>query len=149
MNKAFVREPDADGDLYCPRCGSLGEAVTAATLDARVAPAARSRIGASAWYCGYAKCEVAYFNAMESVVCVDELAGPAYPKSPEAPICACFGFSLADVEADAADSEPRRIRALYAQSKTEAARCAELAANGKCCLREVQRLYHRLREQAG
>ncbi len=146
MNKAFVREPDADGDAHCPRCGALGEPVTAATLDARVSPAARPRIGAAAWYCGYAGCDVAYFNAFEAIVSANELNGPAYPKSPDAPICACFGFSIADIEADAADSEPRRIRALYAKSKTEAARCTVLAADGKCCLKEVQRLYHRLRE---
>jgi hypothetical protein len=147
MNKAFVREPDSDGDLYCPQCGSLGEAVTAATLDARVRPEARSRIGSAAWYCGYANCAIAYFNEMEATVSVNEIQGPAYPKSPEAPLCACFGFSIADVEADAADSEPRRIRGLYAKSKTEAAHCMTLAANGRCCLKEVQRLYHRLREQ--
>lgn len=148
MNKAFVREPDADGDAYCPRCGSLGEPVTAITLQALVRPEAASRIGGAGWYCGYADCSVAYFNSLEAVATVEELVRPVYPKSPEAPICACFGFTLADVEADAEEPEPRRIRELYAKSRTEAARCQVLAGNGKCCLKEVQRLYHRLRERS-
>lgn len=141
MNKAFVREPEFDGKAYCPQCGSLGAAVGEAALDYHVQPAIRTRLGDAAWYCGFAKCDVAYFDLFESSVSVDELASPVYPKHTEAPICACFGFTIDDLEADASDGTPSRIRELLAKSKSSDANCRVLAADGQCCMREIQRLY--------
>ncbi len=141
MNKAFVREPEFDGKAYCPQCGSLGAAVNAATLDYHVPAAIRARLGDAAWFCGFAKCEVAYFDLFESSVSVDELAARVYPKDADAPICACFGFTIEELEADVSDGTPSRIRELLAKSKSGDANCRELAADGQCCMREVQRIY--------
>jgi hypothetical protein len=141
MNKAFVREPEFDGKAYCPHCGSLGTAVGQATLDHHVQPAFRARLGDAAWFCGFAKCDVAYFDLFESSVTVDELRAPVYPKNADAPICACFGFTLDELEADVSDGTPTRIRELLAKSKSDDANCRVLAADGQCCMREVQRLY--------
>lgn len=143
MSKAFVREPEFDGRAYCPACGSLGTAVNAATLDSHVQSQSRSALGDTAWYCNLANCNVAYFDLFERSVSVSHLRSPVYPKDPAAPICACFGFTVADIEADVDDGAPTRIRALLAQSQSEHARCATLAADGRCCMREVQRLYLR------
>lgn len=145
MNKAFVREPDFDGRAYCPRCGALGTPVGAAAMDTHIAPSARSRLTDAAWFCAYPPCQVAYFNLFESVVTVNELNGPATPKDPRAPLCACFGLTVDDVEADVAEGTPTRIRELVAKSQGPAARCATLAANGQCCLPEVRKLYMKLR----
>ncbi|MDA1054987.1 MAG: hypothetical protein O3C40_31575 [Planctomycetota bacterium] len=141
MNKAFVREPEFDGKAYCPQCGSLGAAVGEATLDYHVQESGRSRLGDAAWFCGFAKCDVAYFDLFESRVSVNELRTPVYPKDADAPICACFGFTLDDLEADVTEGAPTRIRELLARSKSNEANCRVLAADGQCCLREVQRLY--------
>ena len=141
MNKAFVREPEFDGKAYCPQCGSLGVSVSEAALDHHVQPASRRRLGDAAWFCNFAKCETAYFDLFESRVSVDELRTPVYPKHAEAPICACFGFVLEDLEADAVEGTPTRIRKLLAKSKSDEANCRVLAADGQCCMREVQRLY--------
>ena len=73
---------------------------------------------------------------------------PVYPKDLDAPICACFGLDYDDVAADAAEGTPTRIRANLAQAKT-AARCEELAADGRNCLGAIQELYQRLREEQG
>lgn len=147
MNKAFVREPEFDGRAYCPRCGALGTPVGAAALDTHVRPETRSRLTDDAWFCTYPACTVAYFNLFETVVTTDELHGPVTPKDPAAPLCACFGLTARDVEADARESTPVRIRELVARSQSEQARCATLAANGQCCLPEVRKLYMRLRSQ--
>ena len=147
MNKAFVREPEFDGRAYCPRCGALGLPVSASTLDSLIHEQARSRLGDSAWFCGFARCEVGYFDLFEAVVAVGELNRAVYPKDPDAPLCACFGFTTDEVEADARDTSPRRIRELLSKSQSEDARCQELAADGQCCMREVQRLYMKIREQ--
>jgi hypothetical protein len=145
MNKAFVREPDADERVLCPRCGTLGIAVGRGPLDNHVRPEARGRMQDSAWYCAHPSCEVAYFNLFESTILKSELRAPVYPADVDAPICACFGFKYDDVEADVRNGQPTRIRALLAKSQSEDAHCQTLAVDGQCCLREVQKLYMKLR----
>jgi hypothetical protein len=80
------------------------------------------------------------------VVSVEGLKSLVYPKDSDVPICPCFGFELTDIESDVRDGTPRRIRELLAKSKSPNARCRTLAADGKCCMSEVQRLYIRLRD---
>ena len=143
MNKAFVREPEFDGRAHCLRCGSLGTPVSAATLDFHVQTQSRSRLGDAAWYCDYARCDVAYFDLFERFVAVDQLQSTVYPKDVAAPICACFGFTMEEIDADVRQGTPTRIRELLAKSKSSDAQCRTLAADGRCCMREVQRLYIR------
>ena len=143
MNKAFVREPEFDGRAYCPRCGSLGLPVNNATLDRHVQPQSRTRLEDAAWFCEFARCDVAYFDLFERCVAVDELQRAVYPKDAAAPICACFGFDVDDIEDDVCQGTPTRIRELLAKSKSNDAQCRTLAADGRCCMREVQRLYMR------
>ena len=145
MNKAFVREPDFDGRAFCPRCGALGAPVEHGPLDAHIRADSRSKMGDSAWFCGFPRCDAAYFNLFEAVVTVDELRAPVYPKDFDAPICACFGLNYDDVEADVRDGAPMRIRELLARSKSSEARCHDLAADGQCCMSAVQELYMKLR----
>ena len=144
MNKAFVREPDADGRILCPRCGTLGTAVGTGPLDIHIKESVRSRMADSAWYCSHADCEVAYFNMFEQRVLVNELRAPVYPYDIDAPICACFGLTWDDVDADSRDDIPVRIRQLLAKSKSPDARCQLVAVDGQCCIREVQQLYLKL-----
>mgnify|MGYP007125634496 CR=1 FL=1 len=141
MNKAFVREPDADGRVLCPRCGTLGIAVGTGPLDTHIQESARSRMPNSAWYCSHADCDVAYFNMFEQFVLVNELRQPVYPYDINAPICACFGLTWDDVDADSRDEVPRRIRHLLEKAKSPDARCQRLAVDGQCCIRDVQQLY--------
>jgi hypothetical protein len=141
MNKAFVREPELDGRAYCPRCGTLGTAVNATTLDRHVRSQSRTRIGDFAWFCDFPKCDAVYFDLFERFVSVDETAAPVYPKDASAPICACFGFTLEDIDADVLQAQPTRIRELLTKSESGDAQCQTLAADGRCCMREVQRLY--------
>lgn len=147
MNKAFVREPEPDGRAFCPRCGALGFPVERGPLDTHIRPEARGKLGDSAWFCGFPRCDVAYFNLFEMTVLVEELKGPVYPKDLDAPICACFGLNYDDVEADVQSDSPTRVRALLARSKTAEAQCATLASDGRCCMAAVQELYMRLRAQ--
>ena len=143
MNKAFVREPDSDGRVYCPRCGSLATPVNRVTLDHHVPQQFRARLADSAWFCEFATCDVGYFDQFERTVETDDLQTVVYPKHTDAPVCACFGFTLDDIEADVRDGAPTRIRELLKKSQSVDAQCQTLAANGQCCLQEVQRLYLR------
>jgi hypothetical protein len=145
VNKAFVREPEDDGRAYCPRCKSLGLPVMDGPLDTHIRPEFRSKLQHDAWFCSFPRCEVAYFNDFETVVTMDELKTPVYPYDPNAPICACFGFTYDDVEADVKDGTPTRSRELLAKTKSADAQCQSLAADGRCCMSAVQELYMRLR----
>ena len=145
MNKAFVREPDPDGRVLCPRCGTLGVAVGSGPLDTHIIESVRSRMSDSAWYCSHAECDVAYFNMFEQMVFVKELRKAVYPYDMNAPICACFGFTWDDVDADSRADAPLRIRELLRKSKSPDARCQLLAVDGQCCIRDVQQLYLKLR----
>jgi hypothetical protein len=145
MNKAFVREPEDDGRAYCPRCRSLGILVGAGPLDTHIRTDARAKIREEAWFCKFPRCDVAYFNQFDAIVCVDELKTPVYPKDPDAPICTCFGFTYDDVEMDVHDGVPIRIRELLAKSKSPAAHCQVTAPDGRCCMAAVQELYLKLR----
>jgi hypothetical protein len=78
---------------------------------------------------------------------VDELKAPVYPHDLNAPMCACFGLTYDDVEADVRDGVPKRIRALLARTQSGEARCSQMAPDGRCCMTAVQELYMRLREQ--
>jgi hypothetical protein len=144
MNKAFVREPDIT-DVLCPRCGAAGVSALRAAFETHVPPEARRPLAASTYFCPTPKCPVAYFDAFEATVTTDVLQQPVYPKDPTAPLCACFGLTMEDVEADVAEPIPRRIRELLAKSKTAAAHCDELSPTGRSCIPEVQRCYFKLR----
>lgn len=144
MNKAFVREPDVT-DALCPRCGSAGTTALRAAFEANVPVEARRSLAATTYFCSTPRCPVAYFDAFEATVPAEALYHPVYPKDPRAPLCACFGLTIDDVENDIADGTPTRIRALLAKSKTSAARCEELSPTGRSCIPDVQRCYFKLR----
>jgi hypothetical protein len=148
MNKAFVKEPEFDGRAYCPRCGTLGSPVGHGPLDTHIRAESRNKLGDSGWFCSYTHCDVAYFNLFEAVVTTDELTAPVYPHDFDAPICACFGLTYDDVEADVREGTPTRIRELLAKSKSAEARCEAIAADGRCCMGAVQELYMRLRSNS-
>jgi len=147
MNKAFVREPEDDGSAFCPKCGTRGIPVWNGPMDTHIRQDARPRMGDRAWFCNSPRCGVAYFIPEGPIISVDELNASVYPKDLDAPLCACFGLTYDDVEADVRDGHPIRVRELLAKSKSPQARCATLASDGRCCMTAVQELYLRLRSR--
>jgi hypothetical protein len=105
-----------------------------AAFETNVPPEARRSLAASTYFCATPSCPVAYFDAFEATVLTDALTHPVYPKDPQAPLCACFGLTIDDVEADIAEGTPTRIRALLAKSKSPEARCEELSPTGRSCI---------------
>jgi hypothetical protein len=144
MNKAFVREPDQSAD-YCPRCGSKGEPVGRETMQAYVPTEKLQTVADPANFCPLPQCGVAYFDAFERVVLVADLKKPAYPKDPDAPICACFGLTRHDIEQDVREGVVTRVKAILEKAKSPEARCAATAANGQPCVAYVQKYYMQCR----
>jgi hypothetical protein len=101
----------------------------------------------TAFFCPFAKCQVAYFDMFERRVTTDQLRAGVYPKDPQAPICGCFGMTLAEVEADARAGVVERVRALVARARSSEARCRTMAASGQSCIGDVQRAY--MKERGG
>jgi len=145
MNKAFVREPDDTGQLHCPACGSLGIGVQRETWQAHVNAEAASGLAETAFFCPYARCDVAYFDMFDRRVALDQLCHGVYPKDSQAPICGCFGLTCEDVEADVREGVVTRVRALVAKANSPLARCRTMSASGQSCASEVQRYYMKLR----
>jgi hypothetical protein len=141
MNKAFIREPDETGSLFCPACGSLGIAVGSQTWQAHVRDPGATPLAESAFFCPYAKCQVAYFDMFDRRVTTDELAHGVYPKDPQAPVCACFGMTLDEVRADARAGIVERVRELVEKARSPQARCRTTTASGQSCVGEVQRCF--------
>lgn len=148
MNKAFVRESDGLDDPRCPACGATGLLVRGDVLEIYLKKKARAKLGDSAYFCPTGVCTVAYFDEFERHIETTELAKPAYPKDPDAKICACFGLTAADIEKDVKEGAPTRVRALLEKAKSDAAQCDSCSASGQSCIPEVQRLYLRKKNQA-
>ena len=140
MNKAFVREPEQTAD-YCPRCGSKGEVVGVESLKSYLTDEQRHRLAEPVNFCPASQCGVAYFDGLERIVLTSELARPIYPKDPTAPICACFGLTRQDIEQDVQEGVVTRTKAVLEKAKSPAARCAQMAANGRPCIAHVQKYY--------
>ena len=144
MNKAFVREPDQTAD-YCPRCGSKGEPVGSRTLATYLTEQQRGGLAEPAVFCPSPHCPVAYFDGFERLVLAVDLRRPAYPKDPNAPICACFGLTQADIEQDIQEGVATRTKGALERAKSPESRCAEMAANGRPCVAYVQKYYMQCR----
>jgi hypothetical protein len=148
MNKAFVKEPDHQGG-FCPRCGSLGSSVGRETIAALVRPDTSIDVADPAFFCGFARCEVVYFDEFDRVLTVDQMQRPIWPKDPTAPLCGCFGLTADDVERDVREGGVARVKAVVQKSAGPEADCIHRSADGKSCAAEVQRYYFKLRGSTG
>ena len=140
MNKAFIREPDITG-TFCPRCGSEGQRVGEEVLQHYLNDERRHALTRPAYFCPAPKCEVAYFDGVERYVLAIDLQQSAYPKDPDAPLCACFGVTCEDIERDVAEGVVTRTRAAVQRAELPDNRCSQIAANGRSCVAHLQKYY--------
>ncbi|MFZ4734096.1 MAG: hypothetical protein ACOYK7_16280 [Pirellulales bacterium] len=142
VNKAFCREPDAQSPR-CPGCGADGSPVAPETVAAHVAAGAAEQLGEPAYCCLTESCSVAYFDLFERSIPLAEAHGFFWPKDPAGPLCACHGLTCDDIDADVAEGQPRRVRAVVERAGASDAECSHRAADGRTCLPRVQREYMR------
>lgn len=140
MNKAFVRESDDLGER-CPRCNSPGVPVFPETLRAHLSLEQLQTLTDSAFFCPFEKCDVVYFDLFERTIDKSQIGTPVYPKNAAAPICACFGVCVDDIDADIREGVVTRTRAAVERAKSPAAQCATKSPSGKSCVAEIQRYY--------
>lgn len=143
MNKAFVKDPEP-GEPRCPPpagCAGIGVPVTRATLLAQLPGDVARRFADSACYCPSPSCEVAYFDAWGTVASRDALRRQAYPKSPAAPVCACFGITAGEIREAAEAGDKERVREMLSRAEGPDARCATESPSGGSCAVEVRRIF--------
>ena len=148
MNKAFLREPE-QSDSRCPGCQSVGHAVGPETLQARLPAEVRRTLAESAYFCPNGRCPIVYYDDFASVVKREIIPGPIPIKDADAALCACFGVTRADIEADVEEGIVKRTRAAVLQAQSDQAQCTKLAPNGRTCVPEVQGHYIRCKQRAG
>ena len=144
MNKAFMREPDQTAE-YCPRCGSKGEPVGSKVLAVYLTEPQRKQLSEPANFCPSPQCPVGYFDSFERLVLAADLRVAVYPKDPAAPLCACFGLTRDDIEADVQEGVATRTKAVLEKAKSPQALCSERAANGRPCVAYVQKYFMQCR----
>ena len=147
MNKAFCREPDQSRAVRCPACGNEGTVVSTETLAAHVAPDAVERLGEPLAFCATDTFDVAYFDLLERSVPVAEARGLPWPKDPGGTLCACFGLTADDVDADITAGSVDRVRDVVRRAGQPGAECGLRAADGRSCTARVQRYYLRRRAE--
>jgi hypothetical protein len=150
-----VPKPYAVGQSACPSCATVGRVVADKTIQAILEPAqALSLLAVGRRFCGTPSCEVVYYGDDGRALTKSEIPIRVGLKEREDPIplCYCFGFSVADVRREIAETGrctiPARITAMV-----RAGQCSCEIANpsGICCLGELNRAVKQEQEalQAG
>jgi len=143
MNRAFVREPE-EGEPRCPLpdgCGGIGLGVTRKTLRAQLPDSAVQGLVGSCYYCLTPSCPVAYFDRWGTTVPCTALRTPAYAKSPDAPVCACFGVTAEAIREAAQAGRKDFVRELIARAEGPDARCETKSPSGASCVTEIRRIF--------
>jgi len=150
VSRAFVKEAESPGPS-CPSppgCGGAGVPVSRATLQARLGPAVAARFAGEASFCPDPGCEVAYFDGRGERALRREMLAPAYPKFPDAPLCACLGVSRQALEEFGRRGDKAAMRAFLERTASAEARCELCAADGRGCATEARRVFLRALEDA-
>lgn len=142
MNKAFTKEQDTWGGA-CPRCGSPGKLVGDETVRAFAKAERVDDVAKPAYYCEVAACPVVYFDDFERTLTTADLRTTIWPKDAAAPICGCFRFFTAEIDADVVEGGVRRTKEAVARSKSPQAACVTGSPEGRSCAEAIQRYYFR------
>jgi hypothetical protein len=117
--------------------------VSRKTLLAQLPAELARAFAASAYYCPNPRCAVGYFDAWGTQAPASVLRQPAYPKSPAAPLCSCFGITADQIREDAEAGRKDLVRDLVARAGSDQARCETEAPCGASCVVEARRLFLR------
>jgi hypothetical protein len=133
----------ANGQPACPSCGTIGRVVGDKTIQAILEPAqALSLLAVGRRFCGTPSCATVYYGDDGRAITKDEIPIRVGLKEREDPIplCYCFGFLVADVRREIAETGRCTISArIKAEVRAERCVCAIKNPSGACCLGEVNR----------
>ena len=84
---------------------------------------------------------MAYFDLWGTSAARTDLRILAYPKSPTAPVCSCFGITEEEIREDAEAGRKDRVRELLAKAESAAARCETESPSGASCVVEIRKIF--------
>ena len=155
MDCCAVAKQHAVSQTACPSCAAVGRVVSDETIRAILKPAqALPLLPVGRRFCATPSCELVYYGDDGRAVMKSEIPIRVGLKEREDPIplCYCFGFSVADVRSEIAETGRCTIPARIA-ADVRAGRCSCEIKNpsGICCLGEVNRVVKQEQEtvQAG
>lgn len=140
MNKAFTKDPEAVAPT-CPGCGTAGSPVERETVMAQVGGERAAIFASEVFFCWNPACATGYFDAWSAAVAVAELASPAYPKVPHAPVCPCLGVTADAIAAEAQAGRRDTVLRIIEHIRGRSAGCAGKSPDGQPCERRVRRLH--------
>jgi len=134
-------KPTVVGKPPCPRCGTSGRPVPDVTLHTLLDPeVAKPLLAVERWFCPTTGCDVLYYGADGRLVeksAAKVRVGIKETEDP-VPLCYCFGFTLADIRREIAETGgctiPARIAAAMRESGCQ---CEAKNPSGACCLGDV------------
>jgi len=132
----------------CPRCGAVGNPVSALTLKHMVKRQFLEAVNVSGFrFCSSADCDVVYFhpNGLHLTKADVRTRVGLKVKEDPVPICYCFGFTEAmardEIRATGKCTIPQRISA---EMKREQCACEVRNPQGSCCFANVTAVVKRL-----
>jgi len=138
----------------CPECGHATKPVQTTTVKSLVRPEALRDVGEEPWFfCGSPDCSTVYVTGSGTArlekreitvrVGVKETEDPI-------PVCYCFGFDRAAIEADIRRTGETEIRKeITARVKAGECRCETMNPSGRCCLGDVGRAIAQAKKRYG
>ena len=138
MNKAFVREPEDDGPRVLPALQNAGPPGRLWPVRYAHPPRVPRKDAGRRLVLRVPALRSCLLQPLRRRSPDGRAQIAGLPHDPNTPICACFGLTYDDVEADVHDGTPTRIRELLAKSKSSEAQCHKLAADGICCMAQFK-----------
>jgi len=136
-------KPNKSVVLLCPTCVGKGKKVALETLQCQLKPSAMRRLEGDTdfFFCQQPECKTVYFNQSQTFS-VQDLRESVFQKaaSGDTWVCYCFGFSRAEVEADAEQSPPEIASQISAWVRQGLCACELRNPQGSCCLGNIIQL---------
>lgn len=126
----------------CPGCGAHGRAVGDETISALLKPEhAEKLLRGPRKFCRTPSCPVVYYGEHHVVEKADVPVRVGVKEHGDpVPLCYCFGFTLADVRREIAETGGTAIPARIAAAvRAGQCACATRNPSGACCLGDVNR----------
>ena len=125
----------------CPRCGRAGRSVSTRTLKHQVKSQFLSAVNDGGFqFCPTPDCPVVYFATAGPVLTTSDVRRPVTQKDPEhAPVCYCFGFTLAMIREELGTTgKSTVVQRIAAEMKSDFCACEIRNPQGSCCLGNVK-----------
>lgn len=141
MNDCCESTPKQDV-LHCPQCDQKGKRVPINTVKSLLKPRSLRNIADEPYFfCKTSDCEAVYFSS-RSQFSTSDVRVAVFQKetAQDCLVCYCFGFSRAEIQADAQTGQASIATQITAWTKAKKCACEIRNPQGSCCLGNVRQV---------